>query len=756
MSNTSLDELIEGERLKHTYQVVRQISKNERARTCLVIDQTNNEEFAVRFIKSDLIDKMLFHEQLQKKLDWLTNLKGQHIVSLVDIGVSEANDQEYSFIIMEPLRGKRLQELIAKPKPFAVQRALNLVRQVAMGLDEARQQGVQAHRDLNPTQIYVDAEGTAKIADFSVALHSSEDTTANLHDSIGTPAYMSPEQIDDPLEVDIRTDLYALGVIAFEMLLGRRPFEGTVREIFTQHLQEEAPAIQRPDLSEAERAQIQAIINRCLAKNRVERFQSPGELVQAIDAFLQGGAADSAALASEPESSGQDITPSQTPTPALPSSSTQAAASPRVAELEARLKRMEARLQQLTQAASNQPQQTAVPQPATGGAGGILQRLTLFSWALLIGAIVLLCMAGITLVQIGGSDDVLEPIVTGQANAEIAQMALAETVAALAEQPTITPIPTETPTIPPTATVLPSPTPTPPPPTEMPIPPPSLPPDQVSELLFTNETLWVVFSGHLAAFDGENWQTFTSADGLPGGDLTDVLIDNQGIIWVGATTGLANREASEWTILTVGSELIPSNTITAVAFDGTYRWFGTDNGLARFDGTTWDLIEPPILLAYEITTLTADTGLWVGTSAGLNRFDSGVWSALTIDDGAIGNEITAIAPDSSGRLWVSTTQGLSLFDSGSWQTVRGVDVLENNPVHDIAIGPDGVMWLGTQNGAVRYDGVNWALFTTEDGLVSNQVTAVTTDPSGIVWIGTTGGLMRYDGTMWQLVTVPGS
>ena len=208
-----------------------------------------------------------------------------HAVSVTDFGEAENG---VVFLVMEYLDGQTLKEVIRREGAMPLERVVEIIRQVAGALDAAHQQGV-VHRDLKSDNIMIaqtHAVDWAKVLDFGIAkiqqpegLRDVEITEANL--VVGTPQYMSPEQCSQTHPLDARSDVYSLGVIVYEMLAGRVPFTGeSPTVIMMKQVQDAPPSLlaARPDLP----AGIGEVVERALAKQPVDRFQTAGELFEAL------------------------------------------------------------------------------------------------------------------------------------------------------------------------------------------------------------------------------------------------------------------------------------------------------------------------------------------------------------------------------------------------------------------------------------------------------------------------------------------
>jgi serine/threonine protein kinase len=208
-----------------------------------------------------------------------------HAVNVTDFGEAENG---VVFLVMEYLDGRTLKEVIKNDGPFSLKRAVEIVRQVAGALDAAHGQGV-IHRDLKSDNIMLvrhDDDDWARVLDFGIAKIQQPEgkrdvdiTEANL--VVGTPQYMSPEQCSQTGPLDLRSDVYSLGIIVYEMLAGTVPFTGeSPTVIMMKQVQDRPPSVltARPDLP----AGVDEVIKRALAKQPIDRFQTAGDLFAAL------------------------------------------------------------------------------------------------------------------------------------------------------------------------------------------------------------------------------------------------------------------------------------------------------------------------------------------------------------------------------------------------------------------------------------------------------------------------------------------
>lgn len=188
------------------------------------------------------------------------------------------------YLVMELLEGHSVAELVfQRGHRFNCESALSVLVQAAAGLDAmVTLEGVVAHRDLSSANIFVNSSGTVKIADFGIAkLETGNETGTGSF--LGNVNYMSPEQIMDPKSVDVRSDLYSLGVVLYEMLAGTHPFDGSPTEIAGKHLHAYPPT---PPVSGKHADLCLRVLKKLLSKSPDDRFESPRALISYITAEM--------------------------------------------------------------------------------------------------------------------------------------------------------------------------------------------------------------------------------------------------------------------------------------------------------------------------------------------------------------------------------------------------------------------------------------------------------------------------------------
>ena len=241
-----------------------------------------NKPVAIKLIKPELVTSEDTVRRFQLEARAASQLDHPNIVTIYDLGRS---DDGSLYIAMELVNGKSLKEAVKAEGPFEPKRAVGIARAIASALTLAHGNKI-IHRDLKPQNIMLalDNEGheNPKLLDFGIAKSFETDSPALTSTGmiLGTPQYMSPEQAEGK-SVDARADLYALGIILYEMLVGKVPFDSpSVPAILVKHLKEppQPPSSLRGDIAPA----LEAIVLRCLAKEPSERFASADDLSRAL------------------------------------------------------------------------------------------------------------------------------------------------------------------------------------------------------------------------------------------------------------------------------------------------------------------------------------------------------------------------------------------------------------------------------------------------------------------------------------------
>lgn len=235
---------------------------------------------ALKVLRADLMADENYCKRFEAEAMAVAPINHPNIVSVIAIGKEEG----LRWIALEYVPGMNLREYIARKGPAELSVAINVMRKIAAALDRASQEGI-VHRDIKPDNVLLTKQGDVKVADFGLARQVTRDAVELTQSgmTMGTPLYMSPEQIEGK-GVDIRGDIYSLGVTCYHMLSGKPPFRGeTAMSVAIQHLKSEPESLRekRPDLPVG----LIAIVEKMLAKEPADRYQTPKEILRDLARF---------------------------------------------------------------------------------------------------------------------------------------------------------------------------------------------------------------------------------------------------------------------------------------------------------------------------------------------------------------------------------------------------------------------------------------------------------------------------------------
>jgi len=265
------EELTTGATFARRYQIIEELGRGGMGRVYKAQDKEINEKVALKLITPEIAKDKNTIERFRNELKFARKIRHQNVCQMYDLNLEEGS----YYITMEYVRGDDLKGMIRRMGGFSAGQAITIAKQVCNGLAEAHKLGV-IHRDLKPQNIMIDQDGNARIMDFGIARSLKGRGITGAGVMIGTPDYMSPEQVEGK-ETDQRSDIYSLGVILFEMVTGQTPFQGDTP--FTIGVKHKSEVPQDPqELNKQISAELSQIILRCLEKDKEKRFQSAGEL----------------------------------------------------------------------------------------------------------------------------------------------------------------------------------------------------------------------------------------------------------------------------------------------------------------------------------------------------------------------------------------------------------------------------------------------------------------------------------------------
>jgi serine/threonine-protein kinase len=272
-------------RILGDYQLLRRLGVGGMGQVYLARQLSLKREVAIKLLRDDLAASSLALKRFEAEAQAVARLNHANIVHIHQIGEHEG----LRFMALEYVDGRNLRDHLARKGPPDLPIALSIMRQVALALQNAHNHGI-VHRDIKPENILVTRKVEVKVTDFGLSrFFAGEQPATHLTQSgvtMGTPLYMSPEQVQGK-PVDHRSDIYSFGVTSYHLLSGEPPFRGaTAFDVALKHVQE-APrplAELRPDLP----ADLCAIVQKMMAKNPDERYQSAREIIRDLNKVREG------------------------------------------------------------------------------------------------------------------------------------------------------------------------------------------------------------------------------------------------------------------------------------------------------------------------------------------------------------------------------------------------------------------------------------------------------------------------------------
>jgi eukaryotic-like serine/threonine-protein kinase len=316
-----------GRKLVDRFEITRKLGEGGMGAVYEARHTLIGKRVAIKILLDKYAQKESVIARLQQEARLASSIGHPNIVDITDFGKTEDGR---TFVVMEYLDGESLAQLIGREGPLAPERALQVSRQVADALTAAHGKGI-IHRDIKPENVFLirrDGKEFVKVVDFGISKHvkpgDDEEETPRLTQTgmvLGTPLYMSPEQARGEDNLDQRIDIYALGVILYEMVTNEVPFRGTnylgiISQVLTQDVV--PPRLLRPDLAISEACE--RVILKAMAKSRDERYATMGEVAADLDRLLSG---DQNVVASIPASGVASAAPSGSRGPTLRGMTTQ-------------------------------------------------------------------------------------------------------------------------------------------------------------------------------------------------------------------------------------------------------------------------------------------------------------------------------------------------------------------------------------------------------------------------------------------------
>ena len=696
-----MDNNIQAGQMIGPYRIIEQIGQGGMATVYKAYHAAVDRYVAIKILPRHFALDTQFTGRFKQEAKFIANLEHPHILPIYDYGESDG----LTYLVMRYMDAGTLRSRIAAGR-LSLTEVDNFFTQIADALDYAHTKGV-IHRDLKPANVLIDSRGSAFLTDFGIAkIIEGTSHFTNTGAVIGTPAYMSPEQ-GQGIKLDQRSDIYSLGIVLYEMVTGRIPFDAeTPFAIIFKHLYDPLPlpSTIRPDTP----GPIERVILKALAKNPADRFASAKEFQESWKKALTG--LNTLAQTANP-------TPAATvanPTILSPAAPTTASPTP--------------------------PSIPHINQPSPG-------RRAPMKWLIggalaIIGLFLVVSLALIVLSQISGrlqdsqqSNNSQEPGVEGLG------------------APITPPIPFTQPNHSWTSYTSPN---------------IIFSLAVYDDQLITGGYGTVAFWNRE---DGSLIRHFNLNDGLPNEEIHNLWLDADGTIWAATTSGLAHYDPvnQQWATFKDDDGLL-STSVTAVIRRQNGQLligniYGGDNeGLSLYDGENWVLFpdfpstssieDNPDMLSTTVTALAEDQegNLWVGTVNGLGFFDGEEWERFSTDEGLPSNEITAIAIDQANQIIVGTSVGAALQTDDDFFTIPQS---EDNFITGVLQSSDGQYWVtGEEPGLISFDPTTGKSLAYRDNY---YWFGATQDEQGNLYFGSYEGVVHYnnnDFALWHESNAP--
>jgi len=275
---TPIEKLTRGSVLSSRYEIIEELGRGGMGKVYKAFDRDIDEDVALKLIRPEISANKKIIARFQNELRMARKIAHRNVCRMYDI----ERDGHTIFITMEYVAGEDLKTTIRRMGPLTIGKAISVAMQICEGLAEAHRMGV-IHRDLKPRNIMVDREGNVRIMDFGIAASQELQGITDPSIMIGTPQYMSPEQVSGK-ELDQRSDIYSLGVLLFEMVTGRVPFDGdTTISIAVKHKTDRPPDPRDVNFRIPE--ELSRVILKCLEKEKEQRYQTADELLLELKAM---------------------------------------------------------------------------------------------------------------------------------------------------------------------------------------------------------------------------------------------------------------------------------------------------------------------------------------------------------------------------------------------------------------------------------------------------------------------------------------
>lgn len=266
-----------GKVLGNRYEIIEQIGNGGMALVykakCKLLDRF----VAIKILKDEFLDDEEFIRKFKRESQAAASLSHPNIVNIYDVGVEDDGTKNIHYIVMEYIDGKNLKEIIKEKGAFSLENTINYSLQIAEALQNAHRNHI-VHRDIKPQNIMVSNDNRIKVTDFGIARAATSSTVTTSSNVLGSVHYFSPEQARGGY-TDEKSDIYSLGIVMYEMITGKLPYDGdSAISVALKHVQEDI--IPPRELDNTIPLGLEAIILKCVQKRQAERYNNIGDLIK--------------------------------------------------------------------------------------------------------------------------------------------------------------------------------------------------------------------------------------------------------------------------------------------------------------------------------------------------------------------------------------------------------------------------------------------------------------------------------------------
>ena len=259
--------LSKGQKINERYEIVKSIGEGGMANVYLANDTILDRKVAVKVLRGDLSADDKFIRRFEREAQSVSNLSHPNIVEVYDVGVED--NQHY--IVMEYIEGKTLKQLLKKRETLTLTEVIDIMTQLTDGMAHAHESYI-IHRDIKPQNIMIEDNGLIKITDFGIAMALNATQLTQTNSVMGSVHYLPPEQASGK-GATMKSDIYSLGILMYELLTGNVPFKGdNAVEIALKHMKDKIPSIRKQDPSIPQA--VENILLKAAAKNPRNRYDS--------------------------------------------------------------------------------------------------------------------------------------------------------------------------------------------------------------------------------------------------------------------------------------------------------------------------------------------------------------------------------------------------------------------------------------------------------------------------------------------------